>query len=213
MVEEVCVPRPRFEKLPPEKRHSILEVAALEFGKAGYEGAALSAIIQAAGISKGALYYYFDDKADLFASTLEYVDELVAQARPEAMQGATAKTFWRLLGEFIGGAAEVIERYPWVVGLGRAFHHLPVEVRESARVGSYLAKKTAEVAGLIQWGQALGVIREDVPAELLQRLTMAVGEILDRWILDRSTDAAGLPAASELSLSVLRSLLETREER
>jgi AcrR family transcriptional regulator len=202
------LPRPRFDKLDADKQHQILEVAAVEFGRAGYEGAALSAIIEAAGISKGALYYYFDDKADLFASTLEYVDVLIARARPAMLEGATAATFWQLLGEYIEGAAEVIGAYPWVVGLGRAYHHLPPEVREAARVKAYLAKKEAEVGELIAFGRSLGVIRGDLPDELLRRLTMAAGEVLDRWILERVVDPAELSSASRVSMTVMRGLLE-----
>ena len=58
------MPRPRFEKLPPEKRETILETAAKEFAEFGYEGASLNQILAKSGISKGAAYYYFDNKED-----------------------------------------------------------------------------------------------------------------------------------------------------
>ena len=64
------MPRPRFEKLPVEKQEQILEAAAKEFTAHGYDGASLNRILEEAGISKGAAYYYFDDKADLYATKL-----------------------------------------------------------------------------------------------------------------------------------------------
>ena len=38
------MPRPRFEKLTPEKRENILETAAKEFAANGYDGASFNQI-------------------------------------------------------------------------------------------------------------------------------------------------------------------------
>ena len=56
------MPRPRFEKLSAEKREQILETAAKAFAAHGYDGASLNQILADADISKGAAYYYFDNK-------------------------------------------------------------------------------------------------------------------------------------------------------
>ncbi len=64
------MPRPRFDRLDPDKRRRILAVAAEEFAARGVGNASLNRIIDHAGISKGAAYYYFDDKADLFATVI-----------------------------------------------------------------------------------------------------------------------------------------------
>ena len=72
------MPRPRFEKLAEGKRRRILEAAAKEFATYGYENASLNRMLEEAGISKGAAYYYFDDKADLYTTTLlHYLEELL----------------------------------------------------------------------------------------------------------------------------------------
>lgn len=59
--------RPRFAKLSPQQQQAILGVALDEFAAHGFHGASLNRVIQAAGISKGSMYYYFDDKDDLYA--------------------------------------------------------------------------------------------------------------------------------------------------
>ena len=56
------MPRPRIARLAEDKRTRILEAAAKEFAAAGYENASLNRILEHAGLSKGAAYYYFDDK-------------------------------------------------------------------------------------------------------------------------------------------------------
>ncbi len=55
----------------PDQR--ILEAAVRVFGEAGYAGASTDALARAAGATKGALYWYFQDKADLFAEAVALV--------------------------------------------------------------------------------------------------------------------------------------------
>ena len=59
--------RPRFAKLPVHQQQTIVQAALDEFAAHGFRDASLNRIIETAGISKGSLYYYFDDKSDLFA--------------------------------------------------------------------------------------------------------------------------------------------------
>ena len=75
------MPLPRFEKLDEPRKVSILTAAADEFGERGFEGASYNRIIERAGISKGAMYYYFADKDDLFrtvmnAALLQWFEEV-----------------------------------------------------------------------------------------------------------------------------------------
>jgi AcrR family transcriptional regulator len=49
----------------------VLDAAYLVFSREGYHGATLDSIASEAGVSKGALYYSFDSKQDLFHALLE----------------------------------------------------------------------------------------------------------------------------------------------
>ena len=69
------MPRPRFERLDPERRGAVLDAAATEFAARGYDGASYNRIIERSGVSKGAMYYYFEDKADLYATVLGHALE------------------------------------------------------------------------------------------------------------------------------------------
>ena len=60
------MPTKRFENIDPERKKKILDAARLEFIRNGYDGASLNTIIREAGISKGSLYYYFEDKIDIY---------------------------------------------------------------------------------------------------------------------------------------------------
>lgn len=61
-------PRARAEA---DKRAQILEGARQVFFAHGFNGASMSDIAQAAGVSKGTLYVYFENKERLFAALVE----------------------------------------------------------------------------------------------------------------------------------------------
>ncbi len=65
--------RDTFKKLPEKKQTQILDAAAHVFAQKGYDAANVSAICKKARISNGALYKYFKNKEDLFATTLSRV--------------------------------------------------------------------------------------------------------------------------------------------
>jgi TetR/AcrR family transcriptional regulator len=62
----------KFENLPEEKRQRILNAAMQEFAAMGYDGASTNAIVDYAGIAKGALFHYFKSKKQLFLYVYDY---------------------------------------------------------------------------------------------------------------------------------------------
>src|SRR4051794_32869532 len=86
--------RPRKERGAASARTAILTAASAEFAERGYEAASLRAIARRAGVDSALVHHYFDDKADLFASSLEAPlrpDRLIASvlAGPRDDVGAT----------------------------------------------------------------------------------------------------------------------------
>src|ERR1700755_1354622 len=53
------------------KRRQIIEGARKVFMDLGFDGASMGEIARAAGVSKGTLYVYFDDKSRLFEASVE----------------------------------------------------------------------------------------------------------------------------------------------
>ena len=73
------MPRPRFEKLDPERQEALLDAAMRELAARGPESASLNKILADVGLSKGVAYYYFDDREDLFYTVVSrVVDRAVA---------------------------------------------------------------------------------------------------------------------------------------
>ena len=89
------MPFPRFEKLAPQKREHLLDVAAREFAIHGFNEASINRILEQAEMSKGAAYYYFEDKGDLFCTVVQYASDTLQLSSLNADTAALSKeSFW-----------------------------------------------------------------------------------------------------------------------
>ena len=70
-------------------RQQIVATAKELFAARGYEGTSIEAVLQHAGISRGALYHHFDSKETLFGAVLRSVEAEIAQALVHASRGIT----------------------------------------------------------------------------------------------------------------------------
>jgi AcrR family transcriptional regulator len=74
-------------KTPRSAKEVVLESAIQEFARKGYSGTAIQDIVQATGLSKPTLYYYFQSKAGLFRAIMDFAyDECLSR-----MQDRVAK--------------------------------------------------------------------------------------------------------------------------
>ncbi len=62
-----------------DTRRKILESAAQVFSEKGFYGSVVDDIVKASGTSKGAVYFYFDSKEQIFLSLVEEYAATVAQ--------------------------------------------------------------------------------------------------------------------------------------
>lgn len=69
----------RFKELPAEKQLSILRAATEVFAKYEYKKASTDLIAYKAGVSKGLLFYYFQNKKDLYLTVFEHVKQTVTE--------------------------------------------------------------------------------------------------------------------------------------
>ena len=71
------------------RRQQILQVAIDVFGRAGYYGASMNDIAEAAGVTKPVLYQHFDSKSDLYGALIDEVGVRMMSAITKETANAT----------------------------------------------------------------------------------------------------------------------------
>ena len=203
------MPRPRFEKLTAEKQERILEAAAREFAAQGFDGASMNRILVQAGISKGAAYYYFDDKADLFITAVSHYSQIMIgdlNLEPDAL---TVENFWPTLTEqYRQQFLQAVDR-PWMFGLFKAAGSLTDGLIYDERLSSFGMEMQTMLRSLLSTGQSLGLIRTDLAHDFLYALVLGVDEAHDRWLLPQwpKMDARDVETAVARIIDLLQRLL------
>lgn len=205
----------RFDNLDEEKQDEIIREAGEEFADKGYERASLNKIIEKAGISKGSLYYYFENKEDLFTTVAERASaKVMKQLVDFSLDELDADNFWEELERVVKEVASYTSRHRWYVRLLRTFYRLRDREAGSVRETEMfdLSRRWAE--RIIDRGQQLGVIRTDAPTEFLIEMSMALGEAGDRWFLEHfdDYDDVDFEREAERQIDVFKRILAPREE-
>jgi len=176
------MPTKRFQNVIPEKQRRILDVARKEFIAHGFENASLNVIVKQADISKGSLYYYFEDKLDLF---LAVCDRQLRDAATEVGgidAGVFGDDFWadievhtRRHLDFTLSNPEMMILLREIIYLGRSPH-----VGEA--VQELYEEWKGYFAGIVRKGQEMGAVRTDVPFDILVDVLFYFGEVMDSWL-------------------------------
>jgi AcrR family transcriptional regulator len=171
--------------MAPDRRDRLFRSAAEEFAAEGYDGASVNRIIEKAGIGKSSLYYYFDDKRDLFGQLIQSVFEhFVRDIGGFDYRTLTAETFWPQIEALFLKGIVFTESHAWYVRVGQLFNRLRTHEKGGGTTGGLMAMAEAWVADLLRHGMALGVVRTDLPEALLVQLVMALVEVCDRYFLE-----------------------------
>ena len=204
------MPRARFFHLAPGARSRLLRIATRHFARRGLEGASLNEILAEAGISKGAYYYYFDDKDDLLATILDQAaDEMLGRLELPSFDRLTRAEFWPTVERLIESWSQWADVPNDLLQVALQFTTLR---RQNARFEPILAKARRLYVALIEPGQRLGCVRTDLPMDVLVRVLEANDAILDGIFvsLHQSVTQASLARHTRLVFDTFRRLLEVR---
>jgi len=178
------MPLTRFEKLDQTRRVRLLGAAAGEFASHGFEGASLQRIAEGAGVSKAAIYYYFDDKADLYAAVIAEAWKALVPRTPLDLDALDATSFWPVIRARYLEMVELSQQEPWLAAAGRLVYHPEPVAGVADVVAEEFGRARRFLERLLARGQALGVVREDLPSGLLLTVVTAAAEAADHWMVD-----------------------------
>lgn len=144
-------------------RARLLEAAFHEIHRNGFRAASLDAILRETGVTKGALYYHFKNKAELGYAVVEEIIRPFVHENWEPILDAD---------NVIDGAIQVMhkrieERSEMALTLGCPFNNLiqemsPVDEGFRDRLHTLLEEWREGVAESIRRGQEKGHVRRDV---------------------------------------------------
>ena len=200
------MPLPRFETLDQTRRDAILRSASDEFAKCGFTAASYNTIIRNAGSSKGAMYYYFADKADLCRTVLEQVFEELYQEVGDVGEFDDARSYWAAIHDLTARASTVMFQRPDLAALSRLTYG---EGSSSAVLEPMVQRAEAWVTQLLERGRAVGAVREDLPLAYLAATAMGLLVHADRFLALQleSTPSAELERLSLATLELVERLV------
>lgn len=67
----------KLQKMDPQKRQNLIRAAIDEFASHPFQQASTNNIVKKAGISKGLLFHYFNDKKELYDTTIRFAVEML----------------------------------------------------------------------------------------------------------------------------------------
>jgi AcrR family transcriptional regulator len=203
------MPLARFDKVEPEKRQRILQAAAQEFAAEGFERASLEKIAEGAGVSKPALYYYFEDKADLYLAVVQEAWVGLAPENLVDMSRLGADDFWPALRRLVDANIERCRAEPWLVTVWKLAFHPPYEGRAAGGVAELFTAARDFLRHLVRRGQQLGVVRDDLPDDLLMAMLTSADHAADHWLVDHwdSLGHAEIERLTRLIFESIRGLL------
>ena len=157
------VGEPKWRRRKDARPAEIVAAALAVFAEKGFAAARLDDIAARAGVSKGALYLYFETKQDLFAAVVrDAVSPNIAMVEAAAM--TMDLPFDQIAQLFLARAADLMTNSPvglvakMVIGESRNFPDL-------ARIwhDEVVSRVLGVVTGLIERAQARGEIRPGDP--------------------------------------------------
>ncbi len=172
---------------PEETRERLLDAAARVFELKGYEGATVAQIAREAGVSSGAIYAHYANKAELLVDALRVHSERVTASVLPPGTSADVPTLLSALAGRLG------TRQHEAAGL---LVEALLSSRRDAELAQVLASALGErergMASLIAAGQDAGELVGDVSADAAARfaLMLSLGSMLVRSLDLPETDPA-----------------------
>lgn len=154
----------RFQVISKEKQQQVLDAAMEEFAANGFNGTSINKVAARAKISIGALYSYFDSKEDLFLTIIESIHELLEEAYTSINK---EQGFFDILKELYGSTYEYVTRYHKLNQI-----YLDLSTQSLTGLAERMTKPLEAItkefyAEILAIGQAEGVVRKDIPVEML----------------------------------------------
>lgn len=155
------MPKETFSNLPEDKRSRLVNEMIAAFASHRYADVSVSAITNAAGISKGSFYQYFDNKEDAY----RYVITLAVAKRSENQELSSDGTVASTLKQFRDQSNQLATEHPALYAiLSRAMTDPGAPAIDLAKDLSQAVH--ARLVSLLEYGRHTGELRPELDTDL-----------------------------------------------
>lgn len=197
------------ERQKAKRNRSILTAASALFGQVGYEAARIDAIAEAAEVSVGTFYNYFENKADLLLAIVSMeVEEVLHQGEAVvAAPPATAEAaLFALISTYYDHSLVYLTKEMWRTAMALSIQH--PETPFSRRYFALDAALAEQVTALLRGLQARGTIRRDADAAALGEVIFAdLNAMFTGFTMDETMPLATLTGRMAAHVAALTGLL------
>ena len=177
--------RSRARKLDEDKRAALVGAAMEEIAANGLDGASYNRIIERSGLSKGVVYYYFDNKESLYVTVLEELERKFFASVGRFSLPDTKEKFWRASREYYEKSLRFAVTNLPIVKVVRKLVDPSADPGKTGQIHESFRRMERWTNVLLKRGQELGAFRRDVPLDLLRRILQAVGYTMDSWLFEK----------------------------
>jgi TetR/AcrR family transcriptional repressor of nem operon len=205
------VSRPRVRD-PARTRERLLKAAFEEMHVSGFRGSDLEAVLERAGVTKGAMYHHFAGKQ---AIGYAVVDEAIAQLTRAKWQEPLAQAAdpFAALIEIVEGTSRDLADLDRGCPLNNFMQEMSaLDEGFRARTAKILVDWRNAIAAVFRWGQAHGVVTADIDPEDEAMFVIAAYEGYIS-LAKNSRDPATLEAGQRRLVRHLKSLRMRNDNR
>lgn len=189
-------------------RNEVLEKAAVTFWQLGYEGASISDLTAAMGITPQSLYAAFTSKADLYRETLEWYQHHIGASMARALEEREVVTAIKLVLRESAREFTRTDRPPGCM-VSTALLTCAVENEPVARHVTELRNRTLDVLqARIEHDVAEGQLRPDTDARSLARFVGAMIEGMSVQAQDGAAESELLRMADLAATTIAQHLAQ-----
>lgn len=185
------MPFETFYNLPLEKQNRIIEAAIAEFAGKGYKRASIESIAKGAGVAKGSMYQYFENKKELYF----YLIDIAIQMRTNFMSGQINQrqdgSFFNLLENMLISGVEYARKYP-------DYYHIyhDISMATTEEIQNEIKGKVNCTGGscyitYIKEAAETGELRKDLSVELAAFVVFTIINEFNQYLVDKMTTVPG----------------------
>jgi AcrR family transcriptional regulator len=162
---------------PPVKER-LLHVATRLFARHGFEGTSVQDIVDAAGVTKGAMYHYYGSKDDLL---YEVYHQLLTMQTSHLEQIATGPGTpeERLREAAVDVVVTSLGNLDDMIVFFRSLHMLPDDKQAQIRAERRMYQE--KFRALVDEGVAAGTFRSDISSDIVVHYFLSVVNQLGSW--------------------------------